>query len=142
MGNGNITNQQQVKSKKITFFLKGIIIFVGISGCFSVLCGAWLAHGGRTLPDSIQSSIATALQYQLFHTIALLACVVWLKTTRPSIVLLSACIAFVIGILCFSGTIYIKAFFELAFIGNLTPFGGIALALAWLLLALESKNIF
>jgi len=142
MGNDNITNQRQVESIKITLFLKGLMIFVGISGCFSVLCGAWLAHGGQTLPDNIQSSIATALQYQLFHTIALLACLIWLKTSKPSAVLISACIAFVIGILCFSGTIYIKAFFELAFIGKLTPFGGMALALAWLLLALESKNNF
>jgi uncharacterized membrane protein YgdD (TMEM256/DUF423 family) len=142
MDSANINNQQNLKSKKTTLFLKGIMIFVGISGCFSVLCGAWLAHGGQTLPDSTQSSIATALQYQLFHTIALLACMVWLKTSKSSVVLLSACIAFVIGILCFSGTIYIKAFFELAFIGKLTPFGGIALAVAWLLLALESKNNF
>jgi len=142
MGNSNLTNQQQLNSKKMRLFLKGIMIFVGISGCFSVLCGAWLAHGGQALPDNIQSSIATALQYQLFHTIALLACLVWLKTSQSSFALISACIAFIIGILCFSGTIYIKTFFELAFIGKLTPFGGLALALAWLLLALESKNNF
>jgi uncharacterized membrane protein YgdD (TMEM256/DUF423 family) len=140
MDTANMNNQQHLKSKKMTFFLKGIMIFVGISGCFSVLCGAWLAHGGQALPDSIQSSIATALQYQLFHTIALLACLVWLKTSKPSRVLISACIAFIVGILCFSGTIYIKAFFELTYVGKLTPFGGMALALAWLLLALESKN--
>ncbi len=142
MHTANINNQQHHKSNKMTLFLKGIMIFIGISGCFSVLCGAWLAHGGQALPDKVQSSIATALQYQLFHTIALLACLVWLKTSKSSTVLIAACIAFIIGILCFSGTIYIKAFFELTFIGKLTPFGGIALAFAWLLLALESKNNF
>ncbi len=142
MNTVNITNQQPHKSKKTVIFLKGIMIFIGISGCFSVLCGAWLAHGGQALPDNIQSSMATALQYQLFHTIALLTCLVWIKTSKSSVVLMSACIAFIIGILCFSGTIYIKAFFELTFLGKLTPFGGIALALAWLLLALESKNNF
>ncbi len=142
MNTVNITDHQPAKSMKTTFFLKGIMIFVGISGCFSVLCGAWLAHGGQALPDNIQSSMATALQYQLFHTIALLACLVWLKTSKSSVVLMSACVAFIIGILCFSGTIYIKAFFEPTFLGKLTPFGGIALALAWLLLALESKNNF
>ncbi|MCP4991616.1 MAG: DUF423 domain-containing protein [Colwellia sp.] len=142
MNTVNITNQQPHKSKKTVIFLKGIMIFIGISGCFSVLCGAWLAHGGQALPDNIQSSMVTALQYQLFHTIALLTCLVWIKTSKSSVVLMSACIAFIIGILCFSGTIYIKAFFELTFLGKLTPFGGIALALAWLLLALESKNNF
>lgn len=138
----NINTQDNVKPKAMMLFLKGIMIFVGISGCFSVLCGAWLAHGGQALPDSIQSSIETALQYQLFHTIALLACLIWLKISKSSVVLMGACIAFVIGILCFSGAIYIKAFFELTLIGKLTPFGGIALAVAWLLLALEGKNNF
>jgi len=126
----------------MTFLPKSMMIFVGISGCFSVLCGAWLAHGGQALPLNVQSNLATALQYQFFHTLALLACLIWLRTTKPSKVLLSACMAFIIGILCFSGTIYIKAFFELTFIGKLTPFGGITLAFAWLLLAVESTNNF
>lgn len=121
---------------------KALVFFVGISGCFSVLFGAWLAHGGQALPLDVQSSLATALQYQYYHTLALLACLIWLKATSPSKVIISACIAFVIGILCFSGTIYIKTFFELPVIGKLTPFGGIAFAIAWLLLALESKNKF
>jgi uncharacterized membrane protein YgdD (TMEM256/DUF423 family) len=137
-----INSEQHLKLNKMSVFLKGLMIFIGISGCFSVLCGAWLAHGGQALPDSIQSSMATALQYQFFHTIALLACLILLKKSRPSKVLMTACIAFIIGILCFSGAIYIKTFFELSNIGKLTPFGGIALSLAWLLLALESKNIY
>ena len=136
----NSSNLAGVKSRQVIILLKGMMIFVGISGCFSVLCGAWLAHGGQVLPKSVQSSLATALQYQLFHTITLLACMIWLKTSKPSMVLISACIAFMVGIMCFSGAIYIKTFFELTFVGKLTPFGGIALALAWLLLALESKN--
>ncbi|ALO35376.1 hypothetical protein CMT41_12065 [Colwellia sp. MT41] len=140
----NSTNmiKQQVKSKSSTVLLKTMMIFVGISGCFSVLFGAWLAHGGQALPVKVQSSLATALQYQFFHTLALFSTLVWLKTAKSSKVLLSACIAFVIGILCFCGVIYIKSFFELAVIGKLTPFGGIAFALAWLLLAFEGKNNF
>ena len=130
------------KLSVMTLLPKAMMIFVGISGCFSVLCGAWLAHGGQALPLNVQSSLATALQYQFFHTLALLACLIWLRTTEPSKVLLSACIGFVIGILCFSGSIYLKSFFELTLIGKLTPFGGIAFALAWLLLAVESKNNF
>ncbi|NQY48541.1 MAG: DUF423 domain-containing protein [Colwellia sp.] len=132
----------QLKLAASSTLLKSMMIFVGISGCFSVLFGAWLAHGGQSLPVKVQSSLATALQYQFFHTLALLVTLVWLKVTKPSKVLLSACIAFVTGILLFCGVIYIKSFFELALIGKLTPFGGIAFALAWLLLAIESKNNF
>ncbi len=116
------------------------MIFVGISGCFSVLFGAWLAHGGQSLASSVQSSLSTALQYQLFHTITLLVCLVWAKIQPASKLLMAACICFLLGILCFSGTIYIKSIFEVHSIGKLTPIGGVSFALAWLLLALEGKK--
>jgi uncharacterized membrane protein YgdD (TMEM256/DUF423 family) len=138
----DINQHQNIKLKRIAFLLKSMMIFVGISGCFSVLFGAWLAHSAQVLPITVQSSLAKALQYQIFHTLALLATLIWLKSVGSSKVLLSAGIAFVVGILCFCGTIYIKSFFELAFIGKLTPFGGIAFAFAWLLLSLEGKNNF
>jgi len=120
------------------------MIFVGVSGCFSVLFGAWLAHGGQALPITVRTTLNTALQYQLFHTLALLAILVWATTSSsvkaPSRILLSAGIGFFVGILCFSGTIYIKTFFSFALIGKLTPFGGVSLAIAWLLLSIEGKN--
>ena len=124
--------------------VKYLMIFVGISGCFSILFGAWLAHGGKILPMHVQSSLQTALQYQLFHTLALLAVLIWaagnLSVRAPSKVLLTACICFFVGILCFSGAIYIKTFFSITIIGKLAPFGGISLAMAWLLLSIEGKN--
>jgi len=124
--------------------VQSLMIFVGVSGCFSVLFGAWLAHAGQALPINVQSTLKTALQYQLFHTLALLVALVWtitnLSVRAPSKVLLAACIAFFVGILCFSGSIYIKTFFSFAFVAKLTPFGGISLAVAWLLLSIEGKN--
>jgi len=115
-----------------TSIIKYLMIFVGVSGCFSVLFGAWLAHAGQALSVNVQSTLKTALQYQLFHTLALLAAL--------SNILLAACAGFVIGIMFFSGGIYIKTFFSFPIIGKLTPFGGISLAVAWLLLSIEGKN--
>tara|TARA_B110000467_G_C18134871_1_gene375439 strand:- start:289 stop:669 length:381 start_codon:yes stop_codon:yes gene_type:complete len=117
-----------------------LMVFVGISGCFSVLFGAWLAHAGQGLTERTQLSLDTALQYQLFHTLALFGCIILAKIQPPSRLLLAACIGYVLGILCFSGTIYLKSFFELPLLAKLTPFGGISFALAWLLLAFEGKN--
>ena len=142
MNSTNINQHPALKLNRMAVLPKCLMIIVGISGCFSVLFGAWLAHGGQALPVNVQSSLSTALQYQFIHTLALLATLVWLKTAKSSKVLLGASIAFVVGILCFCGTIYIKSFFELAVIGKLTPFGGISFALAWLLLALEGNNNF
>lgn len=125
--------QSEVKNKTVKF----LMIFVGISGCFSVLFGAWLAHGGQLLAPSELSSLKSAQHYQILHTLALLVSLVWAIKSSPSKVLLAACIGFFIGILCFSGTIYIKTFFSVAIAGKLTPFGGISLAIAWLLLSFE-----
>ncbi len=129
-----------LKREGMIKFFDVMMIFVGISGCFSVLFGAWLAHAGQELSVGIQSSLSTALQYQFLHTLALLACVILAKTIPPSKLLISACIGFLIGILCFSGTIYIKTFFDVHLIGKLTPLGGISFALAWIMLALEGKT--
>ncbi len=122
--------------------LKTMLFFVGINGCFSVLFGAWLAHGGQALSLVKQSNLATALHYQFFHTLALLICLVWLKSNSYSKVIMGSCFAFAVGILCFSGAIYIKSLFEWPLVGKLTPFGGLAFAIGWLLVAVESKNKF
>jgi len=131
-----------MKAPKQHVLLKSIMIFIGISGCFSVLFGAWLAHAGQALPPSSQVSLATALKYQFFHTLALLAMIVWLRANGLSKTAIASCLAFIVGILCFCGSIYLKSLFGFDSIAKISPLGGISLALAWLLLAFESKNIF
>lgn len=133
---------EAIKAK--SSLIKYMMIFVGLSGCFSVLFGAWLAHAGHALAANVQLSLNTALKYQLLHTLALLAALIWATNhspdIKPSKVLMSACIGFSVGIICFSITIYIKIFFSFPLIGKLTPFGGILLAVSWLLLSIEGKN--
>lgn len=105
--------------------------FIGISGAFSVLFGAWLAHAGVNYSQAIQFRLETALNYQFIHTLALFACLVWFQQQQSNSKLI-ALFLFSTGILFFSGTLYVKTFFDGSLIGNFTPFGGIILALAWL----------
>ncbi len=119
---------------KTETFTKSMMLFVGISGSFSVLCGAWLAHKGFTLPIDVQSRLETALNYQFIHTLALLATLIWYMV-KPSRSILVALLLFCLGILGFSGSLYVKTFFDMTLVGGLTPTGGILLALAWLQLA-------
>ena len=128
-------------------YITAILIFIGISGCFSVLFGAWFAHAGLSLPGDVQSRLANALQYQFFHTLALLAIVIWLQTlfgrNKPTklinILYLSASF-FMVGVLCFSGVLYIKTFFDVVAIGKLAPVGGISFALGWLCISWAGIN--
>lgn len=110
------------------------MIFVGISGAFSVLFGAWLAHGGTSLLELQQVRLGKALQYQFIHTLALFATLIFCFR-QPAKWLVAASISFVLGILCFSGSLYLKTLFDIAIIGKLAPIGGSLLALGWLFIA-------
>ena len=115
------------------------LIFIGVSGCFCVLFGAWLAHAASHLSPELITRLTTAHQYQMLHTIALLAVAVWhqhLATVKPSKLLTVISWLFILGILCFSGSLYLKTLLAMPVIGKLAPIGGVTLALAWLGIAI------
>jgi len=117
------------------------VVFVGISGCFSVLFGAWFAHGGQGLPESVQFRLMNAQQYQFIHTLALLS-VIALYRYHPSKWLFASASCFFMGILFFSGSLYLKTFLGFTAIGKITPLGGMLLALGWLLTIFVSNKLF
>lgn len=125
-------------------FIQLLLLFVGISGAFSVLFGAWFTHAGQALSIIDKGRVETAQYYQFIHTLALLTTTLcYIKV--PTKALLSASICFSLGILCFSGSLYVKTFFPSssigAVIGKLAPTGGILLALGWLCIIFISRNL-
>ncbi|MDO6426813.1 DUF423 domain-containing protein [Thalassotalea sp. 1_MG-2023] len=111
---------------KIDKARKLFIVFVSLSGAYSVLFGAWLSHQGDLLP-----TLKIAHFYQFLHTIALLAVCFFWQSTQPKAAFLTATLLS-LGMLLFSGSLYVKVLFACELIGKLTPFGGILLSLAWL----------
>lgn len=116
-------------NKKALYLLK----FVALSGMFSVLFGAWLAHSQSAYLPKALESLATAHRYQIYHTLALLFIVAMYKEYESKALLCSAA-SFILGILVFSGTIYLKVIFKVSALSSFTPIGGILLALGWFLL--------
>ncbi|WP_448567486.1 DUF423 domain-containing protein [Thalassotalea ganghwensis] len=116
-----------------------LLIFIGVSGCFSVLLGAWLSHAAQSLSTEQLNRVQIAQQYQILHTITLLVIAAWYRY-EPSKVLLLSALGFMTGIMCFSGSLYIKSFFAIEQVTVIAPFGGIALAFAWLLLIVKGFN--
>ena len=130
--------------------LRLLFVFVGISGAFSVLFSAWLAHASSSLPTIEQRRLIIAVTMQFIHTLVLFVVLVWFKLslTTTTIVthankmlyaLLITAYCFLFGILCFSGALYFKTFHLLAFFGKLAPFGGSTLALGWIMLAIAAQ---
>ena len=121
-------------------FVGILFIFIGLSGSFSVLFGAWLAHGASHLSIEVLSRLETALNYQFIHTLALFVTLVWIQVCDTSKWLKVSAILFSVGILGFSATLYLKYLLNIQAIGVVTPYGGMTLAMAWLSLAIAGKK--
>ncbi len=103
-------------------------------GALAVVLGAFGAHALRGhLDDTALQVWHTAVEYQFWHVLALLA--ISLSPIEPSRWLRTSGAAFVIGILLFCGSLYALALGAPHLIGVVTPLGGVALIAGWLLLA-------
>jgi len=100
-------------------------------GLTGVAVGAVAAHALAD-PDAA-STVARAALYQLLHAIVLLVI-----AGQAGRIAALARLAFVLGIVLFCGGIYLKFLAGLAWVGALTPYGGTALMLGWLLAACAS----
>jgi uncharacterized membrane protein YgdD (TMEM256/DUF423 family) len=118
-----------------------------ISGALAVGLGALGAHALKPLiaPHRLEY-FEKAVQYQFAHTVALMVVAVllfqqvyqqkWLRRARW---------AFIAGIVCFSGSLYLLAITELISIptqvlGPITPLGGLFLIAGWISLAMATVN--
>ena len=119
-----------------------ILTIVGISGALAVGLGAFGAHALKeTLSQNNYTEVfKTANQYHFYHTFAL-AFVALLPNPEKY---KWAIYCFLVGILLFSGSLYVLAISKIGILGAITPFGGVFFIAGWVLLAikaLQSKNI-
>ncbi|KGJ91050.1 DUF423 domain-containing protein [Thalassotalea sp. ND16A] len=118
--------------------------FAGIMAAISVLLSAWLSHSKGTLSLIQVKNIETALLFAFIHSIAIFICVLLHRlNSQQRLDKLSVCAAslFTFGIVCFSGLITVKQFITIGMLAKLTPLGGMALALGWLVLGFASTKV-
>jgi uncharacterized membrane protein YgdD (TMEM256/DUF423 family) len=110
------------------------VLLGALSGGIAVAAGAFGAHAlkARLAPDLL-AVFDTAARYQLAHALALLA-VAWACAQWPSAALRWAGACFLAGTVLFSGSLYLLALTGVRGLGAVTPFGGAAFLLGWLLL--------
>ena len=101
-------------------------------GFVGVGMGAFGAHGLKPLLSEYQLDIyKTAVNYQMWHALLL-----GLIASLPEHKLLHwAGWALIVGIVLFSGSLYLLALSAPRWLGMITPFGGVAFLIAWALLA-------
>jgi uncharacterized membrane protein YgdD (TMEM256/DUF423 family) len=117
---------------------KGFLLTAALLGALAVALGAFGAHGLKKIvePATI-STFETGVRYQFYHVFALLAVAI-LYEKLPSKWVRYAGHFFIIGILLFSGSLYlltaIKATGSVgtSSIGLITPLGGLFFIVGWL----------
>jgi uncharacterized membrane protein YgdD (TMEM256/DUF423 family) len=116
--------------------VKHFIVLGALSAAAAIGLGAFGAHALRdTLTPAMRDVYQTAVLYHLVHSLGLLA-VAFVCSLRPHdgwIITAGYIMAF--GMFLFTGTLYLLAATGIRWIGALTPFGGVAMIVAWLLLA-------
>ena len=114
--------------------MKLFLIIGAINGFLAVALGAFGAHGleGKISEKAIETW-EKAVNYQMFHTMALLA-TGFLLTKIQSAGITWAGWMFFIGIILFSGTLYLYSTTGVKTFAMITPLGGIAFLIGWILI--------
>ncbi|MCZ4296010.1 DUF423 domain-containing protein [Vibrio sinaloensis] len=130
-----------MKSKYLLAF-GGSLMGVGVG------LGAFAAHGLMSvLSPYLIGVFNTGVQYQFIHALAIVVCGVLLQfklQPKSQKYFALAAICFIIGIFCFSGSLYALALTGIKWFGPITPFGGLTFMLGWGLFvyaALQTKEV-
>jgi|SRR5512141_1414518 len=96
--------------------------------------GAFGAHAlkDRLTPEML-NIFEVGVRYHMYHALALLA-VAWAISRWPESNLNAAGWAFLVGIVIFSGSLYVLSIFGIRWLGAITPIGGLAFLSGWAIL--------
>jgi len=119
---------------------RGFLIAGALVGALSVALGAFAAHSLRQVlsPEAV-AVFETGVRYQFYHAFALLG-VAMLYEKFPGGGMRWAGNCFLIGILLFSGSLYLMTLLRttemvgINKLGIITPFGGLFFIAGWMLM--------
>lgn len=121
--------------------LRGFLMLAAFFGFTGVALGAFAAHGlKKSLSAEYLAIFHTGVTYQLVHALALFG-VALLAAHIPGRLVMWAGVSFSIGILLFSGSLYLLATVGIGKLGIITPFGGLAFLIGWLCLGLAAWRL-
>lgn len=117
--------------------MRAALSLAGFFGLTSVAIGAYGAHGlhDKLIAADMLEPWQTAVHYQMTHALALLAVAALYAHLHLRFIGVTVAL-FTLGILCFSGSIYVHALAGVD-LGIVTPIGGVLLMLGWAALILS-----
>jgi uncharacterized membrane protein YgdD (TMEM256/DUF423 family) len=117
---------------------KLFVLLGALNAGLCVILGAFAAHKLKTMIDaSALVTFQTGVQYHFYHSFALIMLgLVMLQLGSLSGSFRYAGIAFIFGIVLFSGSLYGLSLGGWKFLGPVTPLGGLSFIIAWLLMGI------
>jgi uncharacterized membrane protein YgdD (TMEM256/DUF423 family) len=118
------------------------IQLAGILGGLAVGIGAFGAHGLQPILEthSRVETFETAVKYHFYHAIAILAFAIWLNIQPERKYLKRIIWSLFLGIMIFSGSLYILSLTGIVWLGAITPIGGVAFIYGWMSLIWLAKG--
>ena len=121
-----------------------------LSSAVSVALGAFGAHGLKNVVSvDMLATYQTGVQYQFIHSLALLALAILLfmpVAKGVSKLLKLSANLMIVGIMLFSGSLYTMTFMSAAdgfpaWLGPITPIGGLAFIMGWIFLLVAAFKL-
>ena len=114
-----------------------LITMAAVNGLLAVMLGAFMSHSlDETITTELLGIFQTGVSYHMYHSLAALAAGI-LSHIFPKVRLLKfSAYSFLLGIMLFSGSLYLLALTELPMIGMITPIGGIFFIFGWIMLCI------
>ena len=114
-----------------------VIILGALIAGSAVLFGAFGAHGLKTRISVEDLNIfETAVRYQMYHALGILIFGV-MGYFLPHETLLIPAWFLIVGVIIFSGSIYLLIFTQERWLGAVTPIGGFFLVIGWILFTIN-----
>lgn len=114
------------------------LVIAAFAGALSVVLGAFGAHTLKTYLDAPSlTTFETGVRYQFYHVFALaLAGILYKEYPNKKLVISGN--LFILGMIFFSGSLYLLSFLgtQFSWIGAITPLGGLFFIAGWLQLGL------
>ena len=119
--------------------MKLFILIGSLNALIGVALGAFGAHGlkSKVAPEML-TVWNTAVQYHLIHALGLLLIGILAHLMPAAPLIKSGGWSILLGILLFSGSLYALVLTGIKPLGIITPFGGVAFLIGWLLIAIAA----
>jgi len=119
--------------------MKIFVILGSVSAFIGVALGAFGAHGLKTKVSPEMLTVwQTGVQYHLVHALGLVLIGILCQLMPETSMVRNAGWMILSGTVLFSGSLYVMVLSDIRALGMITPLGGVAFLVGWLLIAIAA----